>query len=131
MVFGRNPNKQKVAIHLKNQNGDDKHISKKHGWGLFNRNKQGTEPVIKKIQDDAESIGQFKMFPEGSKPFSDLIVKIDEAEMHGGIPSGDKKLIIGFKNLSDADKKWWEEKYHKVGLDFTTTLKQLENKTKI
>lgn len=68
------------------------------------------------------------LFPEGSKVHPDFMIKEDEGVVHGGILSADKTKWVGFKNLSEGDKKWWREKYAKLGLDFDKEYKKMQKK---
>lgn len=68
------------------------------------------------------------MFPEESKVMSDLIIREDEGVMHGAIMNPEKTKFIGFRNLTEGDKRWWREKYAKMGIDFDEMLKQMQKK---
>lgn len=67
-------------------------------------------------------------FPEDSKVHPDFMIKEDEGVVHGGILSPDKTKWVGFKNLSEGDKRWWREQYARMGLDFDKAIKQMQKK---
>lgn len=111
---------------MKEGENNSKQLPAKTGWRLFHRNKQESGHVD--VKKDEGSIGDFKMFPEGSSVHKDLVINIEDARMHGGILSKDLKSVEGFRNLTDEDKRWWEEQYARVGSKFSDVFKSLEGK---